>query len=53
MQTYLWAIPALNMYGMKEGSEKVFGAGYNVLLRRSVLSLIKPTLRPAMPPMKL
>jgi hypothetical protein len=30
-QTYLWAIPALNMYGMKEGSEKVFGKGYNVL----------------------
>ncbi len=30
-QTYLWAMPALNMYGMKEGSEKVFGAGYNVL----------------------
>jgi hypothetical protein len=30
-QTYLWALPALNMYGMKEGSEKVFGAGYNVL----------------------
>ena len=31
VQTYLWAMPALNMYGMKEGSEKVFGAGYNVL----------------------
>ena len=31
MQTYLWALPALNMYGMKEGSEKVFGKGYNVL----------------------
>ena len=30
-QAYLWAMPALNMYGMKEGSEKVFGAGYNVL----------------------
>jgi hypothetical protein len=30
-QTYLWALPALNMYGMKEGSERVFGAGYNVL----------------------
>ena len=24
-QAYLWALPALNMYGMKEGSEKVFG----------------------------
>ena len=31
VQTYLWAIPALNMYGMMEGSEKVFGKGYNVL----------------------
>jgi hypothetical protein len=31
VQTYLWALPALNMYGMKEGSEKTFGRGYNVL----------------------
>ncbi|MBN9139033.1 MAG: DUF1254 domain-containing protein [Phyllobacterium sp.] len=31
VQTYLWALPALNMYGMKEGSEKKFGKGYNVL----------------------
>jgi hypothetical protein len=31
VQTYLWALPALNMYGMKEGSEKIFGKGYNVL----------------------
>ena len=31
VQSYLWALPALNMYGMKEGSEKVFGNGYNVL----------------------
>jgi hypothetical protein len=31
VQTYLWALPALNMYGMKEGSEKIFGRGYNVL----------------------
>jgi hypothetical protein len=31
VQTYLWALPALNMYGMKEGSEKTFGNGYNVL----------------------
>jgi len=31
VQTYLWALPSLNMYGMKEGSEKVFGKGYNVL----------------------
>jgi hypothetical protein len=30
-QAYLWALPALNMYGMKEGSEKVFGKGYNIL----------------------
>jgi hypothetical protein len=31
VQSYLWALPVLNMYGMKDGSEKVFGKGYNVL----------------------
>lgn len=31
VQSYLWALPVLSMYGMKEGSEKVFGKGYNVL----------------------
>ena len=31
VQTYLWALTALNMYGMKEGSEEVFGSGYNIL----------------------
>ncbi len=31
VQAYLWALPALNMYGMKEGSEKIFGKGYNIL----------------------
>src|SRR5438309_238880 len=31
VQSYIWALPALNMYGMKEGSEKVFGKGYNIL----------------------
>jgi hypothetical protein len=30
-QTYLWALPLLNTLGMKDGSERVFGAGYNVL----------------------
>lgn len=30
-QAYLWAMPLINTLGMKEGSEKVFGAGYNVL----------------------
>src|SRR5215467_13333795 len=30
-QAYLWALPLINVLGMKEGSEKVFGAGYNVL----------------------
>jgi hypothetical protein len=30
-QTYLWALPALNVLGMKYGSEQQFGAGYNVL----------------------
>jgi hypothetical protein len=31
VQSYLWALPVLNMYGMKDGSEKVFGKGYNIL----------------------
>ncbi len=31
VQTYLWAMPALNMEAMKEGSEAKFGKGYNVL----------------------
>ncbi len=30
-QTYLWALPLVNTLGMKVGSEKVFGAGSNVL----------------------
>lgn len=30
-QAYLWGLPAINMYGMKEGSEKAFGKGYNIL----------------------
>jgi hypothetical protein len=30
-QTYLWALPLVNTLGMKSGSEKVFGSGYNVL----------------------
>ena len=30
-QTYLWALPLINTLGMQTGSEKVFGAGYNVL----------------------
>jgi hypothetical protein len=31
VQSYLWALPAINMWAMKEGSEARFGAGYNVL----------------------
>jgi len=30
-QTYLWALPLVNTLGMKRGSERVFGSGYNVL----------------------
>src|SRR4030095_194445 len=30
-QTYLWALPLINTLGMQVGSEKHFGAGYNVL----------------------
>src|SRR5688500_377223 len=31
VQTYLWALPALNMYAMKEGAERAFGDGYHLL----------------------
>jgi hypothetical protein len=31
VQSYIWALPALNMVAMKEGAEKTFGSGYNVL----------------------
>ena len=31
VQAYLWALPSLSVFGMKEGSEKVFGKGYNIL----------------------
>jgi len=30
-ESYLWALPLLNMWAKKEGSEAKFGAGYNVL----------------------
>jgi hypothetical protein len=30
-QTYLWALPLINTLGMKFGSEKAFGAGYDIL----------------------
>src|SRR6476659_4790861 len=30
-QIYLWALPLLNTLGMQVGSEKAFGAGYDVL----------------------
>ena len=30
-QTYLWALPLINTLGMRRGSEKTFGAGYDVL----------------------
>ena len=31
IQSYLWALPAINMWAMKQASEARFGAGYNVL----------------------
>jgi hypothetical protein len=31
MEVYLWALPLINTLGMKVGSEKTFGVGYNVL----------------------
>jgi hypothetical protein len=31
VQSYLWALPAMNCVAMEEGSAKTFGAGYNVM----------------------
>ncbi|MEV4204282.1 DUF1254 domain-containing protein [Nocardia salmonicida] len=31
VQSYLWALPAINIWAMKEASEATFGGGYNVL----------------------
>lgn len=31
VQVYLWSLPAVSIYAMKEGSEKTYGVGYNVL----------------------
>jgi hypothetical protein len=31
VQSYLWSLPAINMWAMKQASEARFGAGYNVL----------------------
>lgn len=31
VQSYLWALPAMNILAMKEGCEKAFGRGYNVM----------------------
>lgn len=31
IQVYLRTLPALNVIGMRDGSESTFGAGYNVL----------------------
>jgi hypothetical protein len=30
-QTYLWALPAMNLYSMREGSERAFGQGNHIL----------------------
>ncbi|MEH6557356.1 MAG: DUF1254 domain-containing protein [Oceanicoccus sp.] len=32
VQSYLWALPAMNMYGMREGQRKAFGDDSNVLI---------------------
>ncbi len=31
IQVYHWVLPAMNMYAMKESSEKDFGAGYEIM----------------------
>jgi len=30
-QSFIWSLPAMNMYSMREGSEKIFGKGNNIL----------------------
>ena len=45
VQAYLWAISALNMYGMKERSEKAFGQGHNVSYRFSRVGSSASTLK--------
>ncbi|MGK9200625.1 DUF1254 domain-containing protein [Sinorhizobium meliloti] len=30
-QTYLWGLPLLNTMGMRDGADKAFGTGYNVM----------------------
>ena len=30
-QAYLWALPAMNLYSMREGSEREFGRGNHIL----------------------
>lgn len=32
VQTYLWTLPAINMYAMKEGQASTFGEGYDVFI---------------------
>ncbi len=32
VQSYLWALPAMNMYSMREGQRKVFGDNSNILI---------------------
>ena len=34
MQTYLWSLPAMNVYAMREGQKKTFGVESNVLAIR-------------------
>jgi len=41
VQTYLWALPAVNMFAMKEGLGKVAGEGYQVM------SVFEKRLKPA------
>jgi hypothetical protein len=31
VQVYHWAQPAMNVYAMKEGTEKLYGEGYNIM----------------------
>src|SRR5262245_29510870 len=52
-QSYLWALPLLNMRAMKEGSEAKFGEGYNVLPIGNPEAAPQDSSKPPAPPSKM
>jgi hypothetical protein len=46
VQVYLWSLPAVNVWAMKEGFEAKFGAGYDVPAGMDKGLMLKPALPP-------